>query len=284
VKRSIPFILACSTFAFLTTGILTQETPYPWCQDYQVQQALVRRIPLPHGYRRIPLEPGSFGHWLRHLPLKKGIPPVFLHDGTRKPNQDAHAAVLDIDVGHRDLQQCADAIIRLRAEYLFFLGKTKDIHFRFTSGHIAKFQEWIEGFRPVVSGSKVRWEKSSTEEFSYANFRLYLNTVFMYAGTHSLNRELHPVTNIQEIKCGDVFIQPGFPGHAVMVADIALNRNNGNRVFLLIQSFMPAQDIHILKNPENHQLNPWYVIRSEGNLNTPEWRFSWDDLKRFQSE
>jgi hypothetical protein len=40
---------------------------------------------------------------------------VLLYNGAPKFRQDVHAAVIDIDVGTRDLQQCADATMRLRA-------------------------------------------------------------------------------------------------------------------------------------------------------------------------
>ena len=71
----------------------------------------------------------------------------------------------------------------------------------------------------------------------------------MYAGTHSLFKELQPVPDTSLLQIGDIFIEPGFPGHAVMVADMAFHKNTGKKIFLLVQSFMPAQEIHILKNP-----------------------------------
>src|SRR5262249_22960118 len=64
-------------------------------------------------------EPGSFGEWLRHLPLKPRDSGVTLHDGRPVADHGTVAAVIDIDAGRSDLQQCADAVMRLRAEYLF---------------------------------------------------------------------------------------------------------------------------------------------------------------------
>ena len=64
--------------------------------------------------------------------------------------------------------------------------------------------------------------------------------VFSYAGTASLSRELAPV-NYQDMKIGDVFIQGGHPGHAVIVVDIAVHPKTKKKVFLLAQSYMPAQ-------------------------------------------
>ena len=131
-----------------------------------------------------------------------------------KPNQDAHFAVVDIDVGDKNLQQCADAVIRLRAEYLYSLGSYERIHFNFTSGDRADFTKWADGYRPIVKGNDVRWSKSGAADTSYASFRNYLDRVFMYAGSYSLSEELHRVQDVNQMRIGDVFIEGGFPGHA----------------------------------------------------------------------
>ena len=59
------------------------------------------------------------------------------------------------------------------------------------------------------------------------------------------------------MKIGDVFIKGGSPGHAVTIVDIAINPKTNKKVFLLAQSYMPAQEIKILKNPNNSELSPW---------------------------
>mgnify|MGYP000471731144 CR=1 FL=1 len=87
---------------------------------------------------------------------------------------------------------------------------------------------------------------------------------------------------MKEIEIGDVFIKGGFPGHAVIVVDMAINKTNQEKVFLLAQSYMPAQELQILKNPNNQEISPWYrVSEISGELRTPEWTFKKTDLKRF---
>lgn len=44
---------------------------------------------------------------------------------------------------------------------------------------------------------------------------------------------------------------------------------------------LPAQDIHILKNPANEDGNPWYSINFGDVLITPEWQFTRDQVYRF---
>jgi len=78
----------------------------------------ISNIPVPQGYSRIPADSSSFAGWLRNVGLKENKM-VYLFDGRPKLNQMAQFAVLDISVPAKDLQQCADAVMRLRAEYLF---------------------------------------------------------------------------------------------------------------------------------------------------------------------
>lgn len=277
----------CSTFGCFVILIClclpitaTASKDYFWLKSYTDNQAIINRIAVPSGFERIPVSKASFGYWLRHLPLKAGKPPVYLYNGKQKNNQTVHDAVIDIDVGKRDLQQCADAIIRLRAEYLYSRGSYGSIHFNFTSGDKASYKKWRIGYRPLIRGNKVRWRKKRRYNKSYRTFRKYADTVFMYAGSYSLSRELKPVKNLNDMKIGDIFIEGGFPGHAIIVIDMAVNKRNNKKLFLLAQSYMPAQEIHILVNPSN-DVSPWYELDFGQTLYTPQWRFNRGQLKRF---
>ncbi len=241
----------------------------------------IKDIPVLPGFRRVAVPDTSYGYWLQHLALKQGQKQVYLFDGSPKANQNAHFAIIDIDVGKKDLQQCADAVMRLRAEYLFQAQQFDRIRFNFTSGDPAAWQKYASGYRARIRENRVNWVKQTGPDHSYANFRRYLDLVFTYAGTYSLNKELTPVEDIRTISIGDVFIQGGFPGHAVTVVDVARNEISGEKIFLLAQSYMPAQDIHVLKNPMDPALSPWYSTNISGSLQTPEWTFEVSDLKRF---
>ena len=212
-----------------------------------------RHAGLPHrpaaGLRAACRRACSFAAWLRGLPLKPAGAPVLLHTGAPKPRQDVHVAVIDIDVGARDLQQCADAVMRLRAEWQFASGRPGDIAFNDTgAGKPIAFARWAAGERPHMSGRSLSWSRGAAPDASYASFRRYMDVVFIWAGTYSLERELTPKP-VAELAAGDLFIKGGFPGHAVLVADAVENRATGERRFLLVQSFMPAQEMHVLKIP-----------------------------------
>ena len=105
----------------------------------------------------------------------------------------------------------------------------------------------------------------------WPNFRQYLGFVFVYAGTYSLKKELLPVSPNDPIRAGDVFIQGGFPGHTVIVVDVAEN-DRKERIFLLAQSYMPAQDMHVLAG--KNAKDPWYRFPVGDVLETPEWTFA----------
>ncbi|MCU0292293.1 MAG: DUF4846 domain-containing protein [Thermoanaerobaculaceae bacterium] len=268
-------LLACGA----TAAVPSAGGPHPWPDAGG--RPLEERLAPPEGCGRVPAAPGSFAAWLRRLPLRPGRPPVHLFDGRLKGNQEAHEAVVAIDVGRRDLQQCADAVIRLRAEWLWSQGREDAIAFRFTSGDLARWTAWRAGERPRVEGSRVRWVPGAATDGSYQSFCRYLDLVFTYAGSASLARELVPVSEPARVEGGDVFIQGGHPGHAVLVVDVA-ERGDGRRVFLLAQSYMPAQEIHVLRNPAAGG-SPWYAAAGTGELVTPEWVFRTSDLRRFEA-
>lgn len=240
------------------------------------------RFPPPPGFIRPPADARSFAFYLRHFPLKPAETPVYLHNGALKSWQDVHAAVLDIDTGPENLQQCADAVMRLRAEYLFHEKRYEDIHFNFTNGFNATYDRWRQGERIRVIGNQAKWVPGAGADTGYASFRKYLKMVFTYAGTASLEKELSPVP-LEDVMPGDIFIQGGFPGHAVLVMDTGVDTLTGARVMLLAQSYMPAQDIHVLRNLQDTTLNPWYAVSAiEEQLETPEWVFRREDLRRFK--
>lgn len=225
----------------------------------------VHKIPVPEGYQRIKTDTAVFGNYLQNLPLKTSDNYVYLYDGTKKYNQEAQFAVIKMDVGTQDLQQCADAVMRLRGEYLYSKKKYNEIHFCFLSDGKSRY------YRDYCKG-----------DYSYIKFRKYMNYIFSYANTGSLIKELNKVNNASGICVGDVFIQKKNPyGHAVIVVDVAQDKN-GNKIFMLAQSYMPAQEIHILKNPEDKSISPWYRVDFDENLITPEWTFTKDDLYRFR--
>lgn len=211
-------------------------------------------IPLPAGYQRIAALPGSFTEWLRKLELKNDST-VYLYNGSVKANQSAQFAVLDISVGNKDLQQCADAVMRLRAEYLFSTGAYNEVRFIDNEGGIYQF------------------------DAPYTKERLlkYLEKVFGMCGSASLSKQLKSIL-MKDMQPGDVLIKGGFPGHAVIVADMAEN-DKGEKIYLLAQSYMPAQDIHILKNPANENFSPWYQLNNDTDIITPEYFFTNNQLK-----
>ncbi len=233
---------------------------YAWPSAPPAAETLASRIAPPEGFTRVAAGEGSWAEWLRGLPLKPAGSPVLTYTGARKWRQDVHVAVIDIDVGKRDLQQCADAIMRLRGEWLYASGRPREIAFNDTDGKRRAF---------------ARQGKQD-----YAAFRKYMDLVFAYAGTYSLEHELKPVA-VDDIAIGDVFIKGGFPGHAVLVADMAENAATGEKRFLLVQSYMPAQEMHVLKNPAGPDGSPWYQTNFGEQLKTPEWVFARNSLRRW---
>ena len=235
------------------------------------------RFPAPPGFERDSSSSASFGTYLRDLPLKPDGSPVLTYNGTVKGYQDGQCAVVNLPIGRKDLHQCADAVMRLRAEYLWKQKRYDEIGFHLVSGFYTKYTPWMNGSRVSFQGG-AHWVQSATAANTYQDFWKYMEFIFTYASTLSLSREMKSIQP-KEMAIGDVFIKGGAPGHCVIVVDMVRNPETGEKKFLLAQSYMPAQEIQVLRNPETEDM--WYTVVDGGNLETPEWSFTWDQLKRF---
>jgi hypothetical protein len=237
------------------------------------------RYMTPQGFDRIIVDEDSFGAFLRLQRLKPYGEKVLYYNGKKKSAEGVYDSVFDVEIGDRDLHQCADAIMLLRAEYLYSQSRYDEISFNFVSGFTAEYSKWMEGYRIRVEGNDVSYYKATDPSDTYQSFRKYMDIVFAYASTLSMEKELVSVS-VNDMKIGDVFIVGGSPGHAIIVVDMAENEN-GNRMFMLAQSYMPAQQTQILINPLDETMSPWYSLAGVDQLRTPEWTFSLDRLKRF---
>ncbi len=270
-----------------TEGTASDATPrpptreelarYPWLSKEARVRSLEATFAPPPGYTRVAVEPGSFGAWLRGLPLRpSGTPVRDFRGGQVLAADDLRlAAVAELDVGTANLQQCADSIIRLHAEWLWVQGQKDRIAYRFTSGDLASWPRYAAGERAKISGSKVKWVRSSAADSSRSSFRAYLELVFTYAGTLSLQAEKQRPSR-ESVRPGDFFVLGGSPGHAVLVLDVAEDAA-GQRVALLGQGFIPAQDFQVLSPGQD---GPWFSLQAD-EVATPFWKpFPWSSLRR----
>lgn len=217
------------------------------------------RFSAPEGYEWVKEKPDSFGYFIENFKLKPYGSQIVKYDGTPISTQHLHEAVFDIDTGNKDLQQCADAVIRMRAEYLYSVKKFDEIKFHFTSGDLLSWNDYKNGMRALVSGNSVSFRKVAAPDDSYQSFRNYLDLIFNYAGTISLHKETKPVTKNSDLKTGDILITPGSPGHIVFISGVCKNQK-GKRLYLLSEGFTPAQSVHVISNPFNLYFTPWYDL------------------------
>ena len=236
------------------------------------------RYNVPAGYKRVAIEKGSFGYFLRNQKLKPYGEKALYYNGQAKRSEGIYDSVIDVEIGDRDLHQCADAIMLIRAEYFYQKKEYDKINFNFVSGFNAQYSKWMQGYRINPNG-KGSYYKKAFPSNTYKDFRSFMNIVFGYAGTLSMEKEMKP-QSLENMKIGDVFIMGGSPGHAVIIVDMAEN-DKGEKIFMLAQSYMPAQQTQILINPADRNMGVWYSLKGKTVLETPEWRFPLEKLRKF---
>ena len=175
--------------------------------------------------------------FIKHFPRKKS---TVARDYAGNVIKEHSLGVLDTRV--TSVQQCADAAIRLRAEFFFSRKEYNKIKFKLTSGLEVPFSKWALGYRVKVNGNQAVLVKAqSTNDYSRNNFEEYLKVVMNYAGSASLSRDL-PHGNYPKI--GDLLVLGGYPGHVVIIID--KKTKNGIDYYLFANSWIPAQDIEIV--------------------------------------
>ena len=223
----------------------------------------IGEIDPPSGYERVNVGKGSFGEFLREFPLKGKGSRVRYYNGYRAIGQYLSYAVLDLQM-ISPIEQCADAVMRLRSEYLFHIGDRDSIRFRSVGGEDM-----------VYGGSPDRGELYK-----------YLRKVYDRANTSSLRREMLP-RSFGSVSPGDVLVyaapSKGRLGHAVLVADVAEDPVTGKKALLLVQSSTPARTAHVLRNVFRPWDSPWVIVdgNSEG-VSISGIRFRKDDLRTWR--
>jgi hypothetical protein len=272
----IMLLASCQNNAGENKSIVSTETK----NSRALSISKIEEIKPPEGFARPIADPGSFTNWLRKISLKKDKT-VYLYNGLPKRNQRAQFAILNKDIGNKDLVQCADAVMKLRAEYLFDTKQYSEIAFISTTGAVLNFGDWQKGYRWREQHKQlIKYQTGKITSGSTNEINAFMELVYSYCGTYSLSKQLNPVEKNNVPGAGNVFIKGGFPGHAVLIVDEAENAK-GEKVFLLAQSYMPAQDIHVLKNPLNNNDNPWYSSEQLFPLITPEWKFDTGSLMQW---
>ena len=243
---------------------------------------LASRFEAPPGYERVPLAPGSFGEWLRFLPMAPRNTKVLRFDGTtvREGDDEYVAGVIAIDIGTVDLQQSPDVAIRLHAEWLWSRNQRAAINYPGGARLNMPLSRWEQGQRLISEGPNPFWAvRAKPAPADYAEFRRYLDAVFAWANSVSLSRRVVRVEPAPLVP-GDFFLHTKPPGQAAIVLDVA-EKPSGERVALLGQALNPTESVHVLRPG---RATAWFSLRQGHSLVTARSAdFTWDELRRMKS-
>ena len=125
---------------------------------------LETRIFVPEGYQR---EQSDFAHFLQNYPLKKNGSPILLYNGKKKFNQSSQIGVFKLPLENENLQQCADSVMRVYAEYYGHTKQYDKIQFHLSDGFLLSYNKWREGNRVVIKNDHASYVKSASYDDSY---------------------------------------------------------------------------------------------------------------------
>ena len=255
---ALVFVMVVIVCLFACAGlwcVFSVTKSNPWNAD------CVGDIPVPAGYKRVDAQKGDYTSFLRSLPLKPRGSMVQLYTGGNARLQFLSTGVVDMKL-ISNYEQCADATMRIRAEFFYKNGRYGNICFT------------------DVNGKKMRYQGGKNR----ASFESYMRKVYGMCSTYSLYRETKP-RDILDVKPGDVLVYPAKQGrkygHAVLVADVAKNKA-GKVAIMCIEGNTPAREFHIVRNSANPLRNPWFLIdKDDENIWISAFRFNRDELRHY---
>ena len=225
-------------------------------------QTIESYFKIPKDYKRI--IQSDYHNWIISKKINTKDHVKYFNGQVKEGFNTVYSAKFVYDIGSKDLHQCADAVMYNKARYLFESKQYNKISFTFS--HNKKTYSYIDHF----------------QNFNEYTFKKYITKVWAWCGTWSLDTYDTVNINIKNIKPGDLFIVGGFPGHAISVIDVIVNKY-GDKKYMLAQSYMPAQEQQILLNPIKKN-SVWYDLHKTKNIITPEYIFTVKQLKRFKNK
>jgi len=244
-------LLALGAFA----AVVAIHLYSPWLPSFQKHNNAehIGDIRLPEGFQRVECPADSYAAFLRNLPLEPETEGVVSFEGPEVSDtiQGYCHRVVNVPL-LSEYEQCADVCIHLRADYLFGRREFRQIHFEDTQHNTMRYS-------PLKGGSRQA-------------FRRYLIYVFGLANTESLRNEMSRREDLDGIQPGDVWCYDADSrenaryGHAMTVADVAVNPETGETLFMLVQGSTPACSIHILENLAEPELSPWFRLDGKAQI------------------
>ncbi len=242
------------------------------------------RVNPPEGFIRTPLPSFSYQAYLQSLAIKNADAKVMRFDGNEK-KFECYSAVLDVELLDKDLMHGEHYIQLLRANYLFNHSKYDMISFHYDDNRSLSYAQWADGYRYVWQDSLYVLDSIAIPNSSEVSFIKYMNEIYENSTAIGLSHDTE-LLEVSKLSIGDVLVQPedlDHKGHAVLVLDMVVNPETGEKLYLFAQGYMPAQNMHILHNPYEPEISPWFRVQEDAlYVATPQWTFRKKHVRRFK--
>ncbi len=211
----------------------------------------------PAGYERKEAPKGSITEFYRNYPMFPSTHHVTNCFGQTYSNTQ----VLKMDLIGDNIQQCADAAMRLRCEYLFNQKQYDKISFHVSNGNIWSYNNYLKNYNKKISEESLR------------DYMFYL---FSWCGSKSLDDYDTVPVAFNDIRVGDIACRGGTPGHVATIVDIAYPTDGSKDTVavLFAQSYQPAQETEIIDGR-------WFILSEYCTFDAGVY-FTTEEIKRYK--